>query len=438
MTEHPPEEVLIRFAGGDAPEARVHVEACAECSAEVGELRGIIEAVERGGMSQTPRLTTPAGELANLAERLQREREEAPSLVREILASPQPWLPGIPATPRFGTVGVVRALLQAADEISMREPQRALSLTELATGIADVLAGYPAGALARIRSHAAREHAFALYYAGRFHEALETAEHAGNHLRGVPGSEYDRARADIMRAIVLRELDRTDEAIPLVRSAADVFREHGDQQRYLSAQTTLAALSLRVGDARRALAISLAVSRESHLEPLSSLAAMTMQNIGVSYAALEQPLLARQSLSEASSQFAALGLTAEKLRADWALARILMQTNMLQEATTSFERLRTSFASLGMPSEAALASLDLVECLLLLDEADAAYDECRSVVAALTQSGLGTTARARTAIAYLREATAERSATPSLIQSVRAHLDPVTPQLDVLSIPPSN
>src|SRR6185369_9761038 len=142
--------------------------------------------------------------------------------------------------PRLATRPELRnsgALNRLEAEVSARlekEPREALLLSDLAASIAETLPpdSYPAVVLAQLRAHAWKDRAQALAYIGRYPEALEALDRAELQLT-FGALAHDRAIVRYVRALTLQKVNRFEESRALLAECSQVFRDHGDDRRYL-------------------------------------------------------------------------------------------------------------------------------------------------------------------------------------------------------------
>ena len=85
-----------------------------------------------------------------------------------------------------------------------------------------------------------------------------------------------------------------------------------------------------------------------------------------------------------------------------------------------------------MTVDAALASLDVAELLLAQDRYEEVEEICRSTMQAFELAGLSYTARALTALAYIREAAIQRRADRTLVRNVREYIRELPRQPNLL------
>jgi hypothetical protein len=126
-----------------------------------------------------------------------------------------------------------------------------------------------------------------------------------------------------------------------------------------------------------------------------------------------------QQYEVASAINDALGIHTEATRNRWNIASILAEEGRLADAADRLRLVTTELERLSMTSEAALASLDLAELLLVENRYDEVDAICASAMKSFERAGVAYTQRAHTALAYMREAARQRVADRKLVRQVR-------------------
>src|SRR5205085_804611 len=206
-------------------------------------------------VSELPNLATVAT-LRTIATQMDAEDADAERNVAAVLSMPrESWFSTLAARPEYRTPGFVRRLIAETDRLIDSRPADVVEITALAVDVADNLDSFAwhGDTVPRLRGAAWRERAYALYYVGRHVEALAAADRAGEHLAQVAIAEYDGARLMLVRAMILREIERYDEALAAAESTAQIFAAFGDLTRlhYISGVQAVVAYAAR--DYRRAV-----------------------------------------------------------------------------------------------------------------------------------------------------------------------------------------
>ena len=423
---HYDDEALFQYAEGTSPiagEIAIHVSGCERCSTEIGSHREIVEALQSDVTWNDP---TPAPrqfvvDVAAFADKARQEDEQAAALCDEVLSGPPAWWrQRLRKADGVYTAGMVRQLLERMRTLLERVPADALQVTAMAIEIANALdiTSYPCDYVIKLRAQACRDHAYVLSFMGRYPEAIDFADRSKRLFDQVPLPEYDLARLALVKANILRAIDRVAEATALTRQAAETFLRFGDATRYVNARITEGIMLHNAGAFAEAL--SAFISLEGHPALEASSAPRLAHNIANCYNELQQPDRAIEYLQRCIPEFEMLGMDTERSRCRWSLGRSLVAAGKLPEAVPVFRKAWREFEQLDLVGDAALAALDLAETFLTIGEAEEVPAICRDVIARFT--GAGMASRAITALSFLREAVAIGQATPTLVRHVSAFL----------------
>src|SRR5262249_1081899 len=204
------------------------------------------------------------------AERARSEEEDAKALCSEILTGPSSWWPQrLRLATGAYTAGMVTQLLERVGPIfDTDSPANALQVTSMAIEVANALdvVDYACDYVVKLRANAYRDHAYILSYMGRHLEALEFTERSKRLYDQLPLPEYHLARLALVKASILRSIDRAQEAIALAHDAADTFLRFGDRTRYINARVWEAAAIHQTGALKDALETWLVLKGEPDVE----------------------------------------------------------------------------------------------------------------------------------------------------------------------------
>ncbi|HUP59585.1 MAG TPA: tetratricopeptide repeat protein [Thermoanaerobaculia bacterium] len=419
---HFDDEALSRYAEGTSPHAaeiESHVPTCDSCSTRVLAHRSVVETL-RGNEVWESEPSPPRQlvvDLVAFANRAKEEEAHARELCDEILTGPASWWPQrLRKAKDAQTAGMVKELLERMGSFIASSPTNALQITALAIDVAHALdvSEYPCDYVVKLRAQAFRDHAYVLSFMGRFPDALEFAERSKRLFEQVPLPEYDLARLALVRASILRNIDRGSEAIQLARDAGETFRRFGDMSRYVGARIWEAICISESGGVEGALAIWKSLESEPSVDSTSRV--RLLNNIGVAHRQLGQLDLAATYLKRATEEFALLGMDTETARSRCNLGQTLIAAGRVREALPILRQAWRDFEQLEMIADAALAALQLAEAMLVVGETSEVAAICRDLIARFTSAGM--TSRAITALSFLREAVAIGQATPSLVRHV--------------------
>ncbi len=441
MIKHYDDEALFEFVEGTSPistDIESHVSECEQCSAEVGEQREMMAHLSSSEVWQAP--APPPRQfvidVSAFAERARSEEQDAIAICDAALTGPSAWwAQRLRQSGKAYTGGMVKELLQRMRSMLGNSPANALQVTALAIEIANELdvADYPCDYVIKLRAQACRDHAYVLSFMGRYPEALELADRSKRLFDQVPLPDYDLARLALVKASILRSIDRIDEALTLIHDAAETFLRFGDRSRYFVARQTEASTLYIQGSVEDALAIWRDVeARDMPSDEHSSV--RLAHNIALCYSDLGRPEKALEYLKRCVDEYAMLGIETERTRSRWVLASALAACGRYQDAVPILRQTWNEFEHLGMVVDAGLVALDLAETLLILGQSDEVPSICRDVISQFTRAGMAS--RAMTALSFLREAVAMGQASPSLVKHVSAFLRRLPAEQPRLSAPP--
>ncbi len=369
-------------------------------------------------------------------ELIQEERSAALGVLDDALSGPMSWWQArVFSRPGALTYGFAVELVERAVRLLDTSPAEATEVASIAVAVAERLRvdAYPFDLVISARADAWREYAYALFYIGRLNEAAHAVDVSEQLFKQMPVPEIELARTSLIRAGLLMARDQIAEAIPLAEQAGGVFRQFGDEQRYVKARMTEGTLRYRGGDIRGALAIWLALEKEPALQQSDALG-MLLHNIGHAYRDLQEFAKARVFLDRATAEYAARGMDVEKVRTQWVIGQMLVLAGEPSEGLPVLRAARREFERLGMELEAALVGLEMAEALLIHGRTDDVAQICRTILDRFVQEGM--MSRAITALAYLREVVAAEKATPAMVREVRDFLRALPQSPTGASAPP--
>ena len=437
---HYDDEALFQYAEGTSPiagEIENHVSACERCSTEIGSHREIVEALQADTTWNDP---APAPrqfvvDVASFAAKVREEDDHAAALCDDVLSGPPAWWrQRLRKAENVYTAGMVRQLLDRMRQLLDSSPANALQVTAMAIEIANALdiAAYPCDYVIKLRAQSCRDHAYVLAFMGRYPEAIDFADRSKRLFDQVPLPEYDLARLALVRANILRAIDRIDEAVVLTRQAAETFLRFGDSAKYVNAVMTEGVILYDAGLMERALEVW--TSLESHPALDSKNALLLAFNVGTGYIEVGRADRAAEYLQRCIPQFEMLGMETQRTHSRWALGRVMMMTGRMPDAVPLLRKAWNEFEELEIVGDAALAALDLAESLLTIGQTEEVPAICREVISRFTRAGMAS--RALTALSFLREAVAIGQATPTLVRHVSAFLRELPAEQPRLYAPP--
>jgi tetratricopeptide (TPR) repeat protein len=442
MNSHYDEDALLEYVEGHSTigsEIELHALSCTQCAAEIEQQRRMIAALRQDEPWQPPQVLAEvaAGRLADVVsfkERLDAEDAGASARLKHLLNGPSAWWRNaMRKEPGVRTAGMVRQLLGRMRELLERVPADALIATTLATEIAEGLsvAQYPSDFVVGLRGQALRDHAFVLSFMGRYPDARVAADRAERLFKQTPVPDYELARLDLVRANILRGIERYEESIQLADRAADTFARFGDRQASVNARMYQAANLFQQRQYAQALAIWKVIENDVDGDDAR---VMVLHNLGICYRETGKLEAAAEYLSRAAAEFEILGREANRAKSRWALASTLMAAEKHESAIRLLREVWRDFESYEMEADAALAALELAESLLVVNRPDEVPAICRALLDRFTR--LGMSERAIVALAFLRESVATGHATPVHVRHVHDFLRDLPAEGERFSAPP--
>lgn len=417
---------------------RLHVNECARCSSEVQAIQVFCRQL---GQKETWRaaefsLGSSNDQVRELVDALAFEDEIASFLLEPMLAEPSGLRGVLLEDHRYHSAGVVRRLIAASEAAREESPLRALPIADAAVVVVDQLAPgrYDEELRLSLRGGAWRERANVLRFLGRYPEALAALDHAQESFRAARVAEVDLARLDFVRATVYYHMHRFDDAIPLARAAASVFREYGETARGLHVGMLEGGIlfDLHQPKAAEECFRSLVAAAEE-LNDAPTLAFL-YNALGAARQEMGDLVSAAGSFQQAAALYDHLGMEVEKLRTSWSLALIALGQGDGARAVPLLERVAESFENRGCFGDAALVGLDIAEQFALAGRNAEVRQLCSRLVERFTSSGM--LDAALIALLYLRDAAAAERATPRTIQHVRQFLRRLSDEPALLFAPP--
>jgi tetratricopeptide (TPR) repeat protein len=424
---HFDDESLFEYAEGTSPQASEiasHVSSCDDCAREVGQQREMMATLADDEVWQSESVVSPAPRqfivnVAAFAERARLEDERAAILCDEILSGPPTWWKQrLRKAEGAATAGMVKQLLERTRTLIDSSPANALQVTALAIEVANALdvSEYPCDYVIKLRAQALRDHAHVLSFMGRYPEALDFVARSKRLFDQAPLPEYDLARLALVKALILQNVDRADEAAELAHEAGDTFLRFGDRGRYVNARITEGAVVYGGGSVERAMDIWKSVENDPALDDVG--AVRIAHNIALCLSDLRRPVEAAEYLVRCVAQFEMLGMETERTRSRAVLGHALLVASRPAEAIPVLRQSWREFEQLDMIGDAGL--VELAEALLATNQSEEVPAICRDVIAQFTRAGMAS--RAITALSFLREAVAIGQASTSIVRHVHAFL----------------
>lgn len=434
MSDHYDEATLQEYL--DDPESfegraelETHLALCRPCTGLLDELRAFEATLaldslwDAGGDGAAE----PHGELRALSDLLAREDAEAEQLLAALLVSPASFRrANVTSNPAMRTAGVTRRLSAESRALRERQPMHALVLADAAIAIADQLSPqrYSDTLIDELRGGGWLERGNVLRYLGRYEEALDALDIAARACARSPVAAYSLAVIDYVKAVIFVETGRLDEALRLARRSSRVFRQFGEDDRFVHARIVEATVLFDRSRYRESRDLFLALVHTARQLGDAATLARLYGNVANCQLRLHELPSAEAYFARALSLYEALGLETERVRTRWSIGSLRIANGDIADGLARLREARREFEQLGLRTDAALVTLDIAEALLAAGgpaEVRQAAELCAAIVESFTAVGM--TGHALTALAFLQEAMAAGRATPGLVRHVRHYLE---------------
>jgi tetratricopeptide (TPR) repeat protein len=430
--DHIDDQVMLAYleSGDDFPlreEVERHVAECSSCRERLEEWREFEVEVESNSLWEFAEAVRRHRDIPELVEStiemLRVEDEDVRTFLMPVIGSPAAFKrTNVTSLSYMRTAGVVRQLYAMARELREKQPMHALSLADAAIAITEQLptGRYRASLLADLRGNSWLERGNVLRYLGRFPEALDALDIAERAFDKTRLATWSAALVQYVRSTILIEVEQFDEALRLARSSAMTFYAADDEERYAGAKMVEAAVFFYQHNYEKALELFQALVPKAKQLGDAALLARLYSNIADCYVGVGKHSDASGYVASALSLFEAMGLETEQVRARWTLGQLLVRSGDLPRGIARLRQTKDEFERLGAKMDAKLATLDLIEGLLLAGWHAEVPELCAQMVTSFTSEGMMN--NAMTALALLSEAVAARRATPTLVRYIREYL----------------
>lgn len=333
---------------------------------------------------------------------------------------------------------MVRRLVAATDRALDTMPAEAVEITALATEIAEHLdpAAHRPDTLARLRGAAWRARAYALFYTGDIAKAEDALRAAASLFDRCQLAEYETARLAIVQAVISRVREQYSISSHAAQSAAETFRSFGDERRTASAELAEVHAWFGTGEYERALQRLIGIERRLQDSDHAQTHALILANLGSCCEKMGRIDDALRYHDAAASLLDDLGIHSESLRTRANVASILAREGRVDEALSRFNDVRVQLRHLGMISAATIIELEMAEVLLDRGDYRQVEEICQRAILDCQAAGLEHTQRALTALAFIREAVSNRTATPKVARHVREYIRRLPEEPQLLFAPP--
>lgn len=444
MDDHIPKGELALFAFNPAAVTaeraraiRRHTANCAECQADLDFVSVREEDLGDSDVWEPIVGSATYDALMFYGARIEEEDREAEELLEPLLANPAhaAWT-NLALQKRYLTGGVVRKLSAHAHSIVDSEPLDALTFADAAIAVAEALPDglYAGRAVYEIRGTAWKERANALKLLGEFPEALESLKRAERAYKKLADDGVPLATVDFVRAAVLYEQQRLEEAAQLAEAAERGFANAGEEDRRMKALYLRANIHYE----SRAIHAAMTLYRQvlEHGENCNDPEWIARSSYALGNCFVEQQDLGEASLHfhKALVLFREVGPSTERVRTEWGIARVFLHAGKHGEAIRRLKDVTAEFERRSMATDAGLSGLDTAEAYLVTGNVRQIVPLAQHLFTIFHNAGMLT--GALTAIAYIKEAAAAGTLTTEDLQAVRVFLRRVERQPDLVFAPP--
>ncbi len=371
MKIHPSEEVLrslSTFPGEAEPRLLHHLIGCARCRWRLERLpalpapKRVIAFPPARSDDYDPVFERSRGFVVRWVRLLQRERDEAPALFRELLGrTPEQREILLRNSGRFRTWGLLELLVERSLETSIKDPRHGEELGRLALRVTDLMDSrrYGAGQVQDLRARAWSQIGNALRLQSDLPAAEIAFEQGWEHLELGTGDLLELAIFLDLQASLRRSQRRFAEALRLLKRAIVLFSKLGDPHRAGRSLINLSLALLYSGRTEESVPVLRQAMKliEPGLEPRLLLSAR--HNLIAILADLGQFLEAQRAYREALPLYRAFPDAWTQNRRTWIKGKIAWGLGQVKEAEALFLAAREGFLAEGIPYETALVALDL-------------------------------------------------------------------------------
>lgn len=293
---------------------------------------------------------------------LRKERSEAPGLYVELMAHPsgqREFL--LRNVPRFHTWGFLELLVQRSWEMSINSPVYSEELGRLAVLVSECLSldAYKKELVEDFRARAWAYIGNSQRVRSGLQEAERSFELAYFHLKRGTRELLERAIFLDLKASLLRDQRRFEEALKLLRRAISIFLQEGEDHRAGRSLLKLSTIFNYSGRPEECVPILYEALRliDPDQEPRVLLAAW--HNLGFVLAELGRFLEAQSVYRKARPLYRDFSDAWTQNRRKWLKGKILQGLGQSAQAEGLLLAARNAFIAEGIPYDAALVSLEL-------------------------------------------------------------------------------
>jgi len=401
-----------------------HLNQCLQCRTRVGSTAVFLEMIVLPEAWETAEAVIDAEGhrqgLVVFASRVQDEYAQASARFSLFLNDALAFVhERVERRPEYRTAGAVRLLTEAAHACCEREPIHARNIAEAAVLIADQLPQneYPASVVHSLRGLAWKERANAMRFIGEYPEALVSLDRSEREFRQLLVPSIELGNTAYIRAVVLTYMDRLDEAERFAAESAEIFAGFRDSERWLLSTAAQAAILYYRSDFASAVPLFERLLKHAESNANAMETARHSSNVGVCCIQIGNTSRAAECLLVAHQLFVGLQNRPELVRIERWLGVLSRVGGNVVDSVARLRSARRDFELLGLPYDAALATIDLVESLIVAGQTREIPKLCSEAMRYIRRAGNGR--QALIAAAYLKEAADLHQLTLPKVEHVR-------------------
>ncbi|MGH9419362.1 MAG: hypothetical protein ACRD3J_05250, partial [Thermoanaerobaculia bacterium] len=406
------------------PAIEAHLNVCPRCRTRVGSTAAFLETIASPEAWATAEAFIDAEahrqRLVVFASRIQSEYADASERLAPFLNDALGFVhERVERREEYRTAGAVRLLTEAAHASCEREPVHARNVAEAAVAIADQLplAEYPESVVHMLRGVAWKERANAMRFIGEYPEALTSLDRSDREFRQLPVRSIELGNTAYIRSVVLTYMDRLDDAERFAAEGADLFATFGDTERWVLATAAQAAILYYRSEYSSALAIFERLLTHAKANDDAMETARHASNVGVCCIQIGNRGRAAECFLVAHQIFRELQNRPELVRIERWLGVLSRIGGNVSDSIARLRAARTEFEGLGLHYDAALATIDLVESLMIAGHTQEVAKLCTEAMQYIRRAG--NRRQAFIAAAYLKETANRRELTLPRVEHVR-------------------
>lgn len=427
--------------GRDAIEA--HLNQCLQCRTHVGATAVFLDLIVSPEAWETAEAVIDAEShrqrLVALASRVKDEYADAsatfPVFLNDALAFVHER---VERRPEYRTAGAVRLLTEAAHACCERDPMHARNIAEAAVLVADQLpqSEYPASVIHLLRGLAWKERANAMRFIGEYPEALVSLDRSEREFRQLLVPPIELGNTAYIRAVVLTYMDRLDEAERFAAESAEIFGAFKDMERWLLSTAAQATILYYRSDYASALTIFGRLLKLAEADGNAVETARHSSHVGICCIQIGNAARAAECLLVARQIYSGLQNELELARIERWLGVLSRIVGRIDDSTERLRRARGEFERLGLLDDAALATIDLVESLIVAGQTREVPRLCSEAMRYIRRAG--NRRQALIAAAYLKEAADLHQLTLPKVEHVRKFVQQLEARPSLRFEPPAD